>query len=343
MSTEYNYCRGRERRRVEKMEKRGSTLALMKSKRRISLLVLLMLFLMIIPATSADLGTPVYSSWTTNPPTIDGVISGGEWTDATLVPFTFDMRLRALDISIENLSAIFYVKNDGTNIYAAAQIFNEDYDARDAGDNYDGFALLFEDNHDHILADGDNGEGIRLWTGSTFHTNNDWYYNSSSSWLADGASPPFGAGQTNDGALAWTHTNTTQQEAIGDYTFEMRIPLVGSDGDAYDLTITSCATTLGFKIWFFEADVGMDGVYPDDTAPHDPYQSNNHETEDGAKFGNLVLACPPPPPAVGGIAAPIVIPINKLNLLTPLFWLASALIFSIALVVVFVKLKKKKL
>lgn len=325
----------RERRRVEILKKRGMNLYLMRSKRKFSLLILLTLFLMVVLPASANLGTPVYSSWTTSPPTIDGVISGGEWTDATLVPFTFDMRLRALDFSMENLSASFYVKNDGNNIYAAVQIFNEDYDDDNLGNHYDVFGLLFEDNHDHVLVDGDNGEGIWMWSGSAFHTENDWYYNSSGTqWLADVSH----AGQTNDGALAWTHTAAPTEEAIGTYTFEMRIPLVGSDGDAYDLAITSLPKTLGFKIWFYELDEAMDGVYPDDTS----YHPNDLETIDGTKFGNLVLAAPPPPPPVGGMAAPIVIPINGPNLLTLLIWPASAIIFPIALTVVFVKLKKKK-
>jgi len=320
------------------LKKRGIVLGVMRSKRKISVLIFLTLFLMVVLPASADLGTPVYSSWTTNPPTIDGVISGGEWTDATTRDFTLDMRLRGYDLSIKNLSARLYVKNDGTDIYAAVQIFDEDYNSLDIGDYYDGFALLFEDNHDHILADGDNGEGIRIWGGSPFHHNNDLYYNSSSSWLADAALPPAGANKTNDGAFAWNHTNPIETYN-GTYTFEMRIPLVGSDGDAYDLAITSCATTLGFKIWFFDLNAVTDGVYPDDTGEW----HNRLETEDGYKFGNLVLACPPPPPTVGGTAAPIIIPINEISLLNPLIWLASAIMLPLVATVLFVKLKKKKL
>jgi hypothetical protein len=333
----YSYCRGRERRRVNLMKKKGKIIDFMRSKRKISSLMLVMFFLIIVSPASADLGAPVYSSWTTNPPTIDGAISGGEWTDAAVRDFTFDMRLRGLDVSIENLSARFYVKNDANNIYAAVQIFDEDYDAANLGNHYDAFALLFEDNHDHVLVFGDNGVGIHMWPGSSFHTNNDAYYNSSSTqWLPDAGSPPSGAGKTNDGAFSWSHTNPVE-EGTGTYTFEMTIPLVGSDGDAYDLAITSCATTLGFKIWFHEKDEGMDGVYPDDTATW----PNDLEIIDGTKFGNLVLACPPP--AVGGLAAPIVIPPNGANLLTPLIWLASVIMVPIALTVIIIKLKKKTL
>jgi len=209
--------------------------------------------------------------------------------------------------------------------------------------------------------------------------------------------------------MAWSHTNPTE-EAIGDYTFEMMIPLVGTDGDAHDLAITTLPTTVGFKIAFFEGEDGTDGVYPDDPT----ISINLNEVENGATFGNLILhprytltittaaggttnpapgaytygwgevatvsaipfsgyaldhweldgfnvGAPNPifvtmdrnrtlhavfrlvPPVVGGMAAPIVIPINEPDLLTPLIWLASAIVFPIALTVVFVKLKKKKL
>jgi hypothetical protein len=328
---------------VGKLKKRGSFVALIGSKRIFSLLILLTLFLMIVYPAFADLGTPVYSSWTTNPPTIDGVISGGEWTDAAVRDFTLDMRDRTWGFSYENLSARFYVKNDENNIYAAVQIFNEDYDANSAfGDKYDGLGLLFEDNHDHVLVDGDNGEGCELNETSIYYANNDLYYSSSSpeicfggtghSWYADTQ-----VGKNNDGAMSWSHNNPIEEQS-GTYTFEMRIPLMGSDGDAYDLYITSLPRTLGFKIWFFEMDEVIDGVYPDAPA----VGKNDEEIENGGTFGNLVLAAPPPP-AVGGRAAPIVIPINEPNLLIPLIWFVSAIMFPIALAVVFLKFKKKKL
>lgn len=378
----------------------------MRSKRRFSLLVLLALLFMMVPLASADLGTPVNSRWAYTIPTIDGAISSGEWTDATVVNFTLDMRNRITGLSVQNLSARFYVKNDYTNIYAAVQIFNEDYDARDAGARYDGLFLLFEDDHDHTLEVGDNGEGVTTWASSPFYTKNDLYYDGSS-WVSD-----VDAGQTNDGALSWSHTNATTN-AIGNYTFEMRIPLVGTDGDNYDLAITlPPKKTVGYKIWFFEGEDGTDGVYPDD--PGTPKNLEEVENGKGNTFGNLILhplyyltitktaggtTSPAPgkypygygtivnvlatpdsgyifdhwefdgsnvgptpnpyqvtmnknhtlhavfesaPPVVGGMAAPIIIPISEPNLLTPLIWLVSAII-PIALTVAFVKLKKKKL
>jgi len=109
-----------------------------------------MLFIVMVPLASAHIGTPVYSSWTTNSPSIEGVISGGEWTDATVVDFTFDMRGTGGGHS-EYLTAKFYVKNDANNIYVAIEVFDEDYDAEDGLFLWDGCAIFFEEDNDDVL------------------------------------------------------------------------------------------------------------------------------------------------------------------------------------------------
>jgi hypothetical protein len=251
------------------------------TKRKYFVLALLSLCILMAPVTSADLGTPINSRWAYTIPTIDGTISGGEWTDATIVDFILEMRQCATGDLNETLDARFYVKNNLTHIYAAVQIFNEDYDAQNGPQlHYDTFALLFEDDHDHILEDGDNGVAVDIWSGGPSHYHNDWFWVSSGSyWDLD-----FWNGGSDDGALNWSHTNPTE-EAIGNYTFEMRIPLVGSDGDAYDLAITTLPETVGFKIYFHERDECISGVFPDNSTIND----NREEISDGNTFGNLIL------------------------------------------------------
>ena len=315
------------------LKKRRSVLGLLHLKKEFYLVMVLVSCLMMVSLASADLGTPVTSSWAYSTPNINGDLAGGEWTDATVRDFTLEMRSRSDGFLVETLNARFYVKNDETYIYTAVKIFNDDYDVQNFIWGWDGFGLLFEDNHDHVLAQGDNGEGVHTYSGSVWYANNDLYFNATlNSWDADTQ-----VGKTNDGALAWSHTNPVE-EALGDWTFEMRIPLVGTDGDTYDLAITSLPKTVGFKIWFFEMDEGMDGVYPDDPAEN----KNALEVKDGATFGNLVFV-PEPPPPVGGIAGPIVIQITEINLLAPLFLLASIIICPMALIAILVKFKKKKL
>ncbi|MGA9387221.1 MAG: PKD domain-containing protein, partial [Candidatus Bathyarchaeia archaeon] len=73
--------------------------------------------------------------------------------------------------------------------------------------------------------------------------------------------------------------------ALGNWTFEMRIPLVGSDGDAYDFNITSLPRTVGFKIWFWEEHWQRDGVYPDDPSVN----TNVDEITNASTYGNLII------------------------------------------------------
>ena len=389
------------------LKKKGSALAFMRSKRKISLLILLTSFLLIVPLASADFGTPItdYNSrWAYSAPTIDGTITAGEWANATVRDFTLDMRSGS-GPSVKNVSARLLIKNDYTNIYAAIQIFNIDFNQLNSTGLWDSIALFFDDNHTHTLQSGDQGEEITTEpTESPCYTDHDLYYDGSS-WKRD-----VSAGKTENGMLAWNHTAYPNQGQNGTYTVEMEIPLAGSDGDAYDLAITlPPKKTIGYKIWFREGDEGTDGVYPDN-----PAISNNLEIKNAITFGNLILhplytltilpttggttspgtgayqygwnetvsvsESPSPgymfdhweldggyagssssilvtmimnhtlkavfrsaPPVVGGMAAPIVIPINEPNLLTPFIWLASAIIFPIVLTTVFVKLKKKKL
>lgn len=243
----------------------------------VSLFFIVLLCMMNLSPILAYLEPPVDSSWASTIPTIDGNLAAGEWVDATVRDFTLEMRWRSDGSLNDTLNARFYVKNNWTHIFTAVEIFNEDYDARDITAQYDGLFILFEDDHDGIVSAGDNGEGVTMWSGSPFYSRNDLYY-TGSYWDSD-----VNAGQTNDGALAWSHTNPIEG-AIGNYTFEMMIPLVGSDGDSYDLDIATLPKTVGFKIWFHD-ECCLDGVYPDDPA----ITKNVEEIGNGATFGELIL------------------------------------------------------
>jgi len=242
---------------------------------------LMILFLTVLrpPSAHADIGIDIDSSWASAVPVIDGHISAGEWADATVRNFTLDMRSRTDGSYNRTLQGTLYVKNNLTYVLFAVQIFNDTYMAQDVSSRYKGLAILFNDNDNGTLAVGDNGEGVTTWVGSPFYSHNDLYYAGGNFWDSD-----FDAGQTNDGALKWSHTNPVQN-AIGNWTFEMAIPLVGSDGPAYDFNITSLPQTIGYKLWFEEPSKGLDGVYPDD---HTTLQSIQ-QIYDAATFGDLTL------------------------------------------------------
>lgn len=226
----------------------------------------------------AHLEPDVNSLWAETTPTIDGTLVSGEWADATTRDFQLSLRSRTDGTLQKTLEARFYVKNNLNNLYFAVQIFDDDYEAQDFANEWNGLAVLFEENHDGIVESGDNGEGVTTWTGSPFYSKNDLHY-TGSYWEAD-----LNVLKTNDGNIVWSHTNPVQG-AIGDWTFEMVIPLVGSDGDAYDFAITHLPKTTGFKIWFQEPGKGTDGVYPDDPA----INKNIQEIANGATYGTLII------------------------------------------------------
>jgi hypothetical protein len=226
------------------------------------LLVSIVLFIMVLslirtnPSVSAHLESPIDSGWAQTPPIIDGNMTAGEWANATVRDFALNMTSRTTGVLNRTLQGRFYVENNWTYIFLAVQIFNDDYEAKDAGGQFDGLFMLFDNNNDGNVVLGENGEGMQAWNLSAYYSNNDLYYDGDSSWLPDTTD-----GRNNDGAMKWSHTNQTQG-AIGNWTFEMMIPLIGSDD--YDFNITSLPKTVGFKIWLQEPRKGFDGVYPDD-------------------------------------------------------------------------------
>jgi hypothetical protein len=251
------------------------------NKKAIGLFVTLagMLFLVMVAPSFGHLGNPVNSGWAATTPTINGTMATGEWTDATVVNFVLEMRSRVGGALVKTLDGQFYVKNNWNTLYCAMRIINDDYEAQDALGAYDGLFILFDDNHNGVIDIGDNGEGATTWTGSSFYSHNDLYYAGASFWNAD-----FYASKTNDGSLAFSHTDPVQGH-LGNWTFEMAIPLVGTDGEAYDFNITSLPKTVGFKIWFQEPSKGIDGVYPDEPL----VTQNIEETYMGETYGNLTI------------------------------------------------------
>jgi hypothetical protein len=202
--------------------------------------------------------------------------------NATVVNFTFDMRYRGTGESFANYSAKFYVLNDYTNLYAAVQIFNAPFHNQDTSTNqFDEFSLLFEDHKLGTLTAGDNGEGVVTCSADSRYHDNAWYFDGTN-WVTD-----VSAGKTNVGALNFSHTNPIQDH-VGNYTFEMRIPLVGPDGPNYDFNITTLPKTLGFKIVFSDFENGADGVYPDNSTIPKSYQ----QIKNGATYGSLTLNPP---------------------------------------------------
>lgn len=246
----------------------------------ISLCVMLALS-MALPAF-ADIGTNINSYWAFTTPTINGILSPSEWTDAKIVDFQFYMRSRA-DGSLKlTLNAKLYVKNDYGKLYVAVQIFNDTYWATDFTNRWKGFAILFNNNDNGTLGQGENGEGITTYSGSPYYSKNDLYYDKVGGlWDSDA-----NAGKTNDGAMSFTHTGAPVQGALGNWTFEMSIPLVGSDlGYDFNIHTAQLPKEIGYKLWFSDQAKGWDAVYPDDPSEG----VNLNEIFNAATFGDIFI------------------------------------------------------
>jgi hypothetical protein len=234
----------------------------------------------ITPHVSANLGTPINSGWAAVSPVINGVISPGEWSSASVRNFTLQMRSRTNGSVNRTLTGTLYVMNNRTYLFIAIQIFKDDYEALDFSSRYDGIAVLFDNNYTGTLVVGDQGEGFTAWKYSPFYSANDLYYAGGGTWDSD-----VDAGKTNDGALAWSFAPANPvQGQIGNWTFEMGIPLVGSD-PGYDFNIRTLPHTVGYKIWFQQPGYGLDGVYPDDTAITKSIQ----QISNASTFGTLFI------------------------------------------------------
>jgi hypothetical protein len=194
-------------------------------------LVFILIVCFQVPPAFAHSGD-VLSAWAVTTPTIDGVISAGEWIDADTADFTLTYCSESHDVTL-------YVKNDDTYLYLAAVVRDEEYS--DLAEMYHDFANFYFDNDNDGVTDvGEDGLAIRFDNTifrDTYNPTgvNGWSYSDTSD------------GGTNDIDGAVTHTNPVP-DGIGDYTFEYKHPLDSSD-DAHDFSL-SAGDTVGFRFSF---------------------------------------------------------------------------------------------
>lgn len=204
-------------------------------------LVFVLLVCFPVPSSYAHSGD-VLSAWAVITPTIDGVISAGEWIDADSADFTLSYCSESHDVTL-------YVKNDDSYLYLAAVVRNEEYS--DLTEMYHDFANFYFDNDNDGAADvGEDGLAIRFDNTifrDTFNPTgvNGWSYSDTSD------------GGTNDIDGAVTHTNPVP-DGVGDYTFEYRHPLDSSD-NAHDFSLSD-GDTVGFRFSFPDGETSCQPV-----------------------------------------------------------------------------------
>jgi hypothetical protein len=184
----------------------------------------------------------ILSAWTSAPPTIDGAVdTTSEWADADHESFTI----------ASNYTGTIYVMNDGTNLYVAVEIADND-----VGVNFstrDIVNLYFDNDFD---GDGPEDGDEQLSCISWGTTDSDHFYNSSSSsWPWDELN-----GGANDGESA-TSGNGTHN------FFEISHPLNSTD-DLHDFSLET-GDTVGFMMRYVDDNTYV-GNWPSNASQSSP-------------------------------------------------------------------------
>lgn len=162
----------------------------------------------------------VHSVFATTKPTIDGILSLGEWGTPAIS--------KTLSYLNETHQMHVYFKNDAKNLYIAATIDNEDVPGIGT---FDFFMLAFDNNNN---GKPDTNEDIKAFHTTTYYDGH--FADSTGNTIARDS-------QTNGNAQAVYLPNS----AAGAYTYEFEIPL-----DASDVQDSKIGNSVGLYIFFGE-------------------------------------------------------------------------------------------
>ena len=174
------------------------------------------------------------------PVTVDGTLSAGEWADASAASF-----------AVCGGTAQMYVKNDATHLYVAVVVPNATWNF-EGNEGNDFLNLRFDNDHDGALDGGENHWVVRGGDSLTFDAYNPAGCHGCSS------HDEFDGG-TTDLIGAVTHTNPVEN-GIGTYTVEYKGLLDSADNE-HDFSLAS-GTTVG--VAFINADADCHLSWPSD-------------------------------------------------------------------------------
>jgi hypothetical protein len=190
-------------------------------------------FLVVMPASAHYPGADINCPETTMPPTIDGVISPGEWDDASAIPVEF------LFLTDENLTGIFYTKYNSSYLYVAL-VINDPDDAEPE----DGFGLEFDEGHTGTRSDGDSGLAV-LGDGTCLM--DFWYNETLGDWDID----------TTD---LCDFSRAVSIDGDDEHVWELAIPFDIVDMQDLDITPTP-GKTIGVNLQYYDNNCSGDGNY----------------------------------------------------------------------------------
>ncbi len=157
--------------------------------------------------------SPILSAWTSTAPTIDGVLSPGEWSAADQVSV----------FSAAYDGSTFYVMNDSDNLYLALSVLDSTFTVNDM------MSVRFDNDHNGVYDYGDD----KIFPTTTQYR--DLHYNAS----AAGWGTPDTQVNGNSAASSGTSMNF----------FEVSKPL--DSGDTFDFSL-AMGDIVGFSLTYFD-------------------------------------------------------------------------------------------
>jgi len=234
--------------------------------------------------------TPVHSPYASTPPTIDGVLSPDEWgSPAITKTLTY---FNAVDNQNETHDMTVYFMNNHSYLYTAIKITDDDFEHEDypTGEDVDVIELYFDNDNDEVI---EAYEDIKNFWNLRYRD-----------WFKVGAQYRWNDDLNDDGTLDGEGVATHSDLALGDYTYEFKIPL--NSDDIHDLSV-SAGSTIGIKIMYRE-------MYWDTTSGVWEWKGEDGWPTsagrfDGSTYGKLVLSS-------AGTEAPSVITNDATNITT---------------------------
>jgi hypothetical protein len=161
----------------------------------------------LVPESGAHSGDDIYSVWTVTPPTVDGSLLAGEWSDANMVDLSA--------IPGNDLGSLLYVLNNDTHVFVAYDAFGDT--TNDVGD---AASISFDPDHDGAVTDGGDDQFVILGDGTTVHFN---YSSVAADWEVH--CQPFNPGLTNHAGLSGAQGfGTSPSSAVDHRMYEFSIP-----------------------------------------------------------------------------------------------------------------------
>ena len=219
----------------------------------------------IITVYFAGNGTEILANsvYTSMQPIIDGLLSLNEWGEPAIIEtlsYTND------SVNYETHDMFVYFMNDNNYLYIAVKITNDDYESN-LSEDWDKLEIWFDGDNNEII---ESGEDIKEFTNLVY---GDWFYEGNNTWSSDA---------TLDGEGEASHSN----QAIGDYTYEFKVPL--NSGDTHDLSVTS-DSTIGVLIRYLEFYYIPDNDSWLCNGTFDAWPNNGSKI-DGSNYGKLKLS-----------------------------------------------------